>query len=98
MNKKEHWQKILNEFEQSGQGQRDFCINKKISVHTFLYWKRKFSSNQLLALQKSDFLEIKRDTNTIEANPQVTSDFLQIRSATGMELKINLSILKLLFK
>ena len=59
-----YWQDHILSCKQSGLSQKQYCINHKLALSTFTYWKRKLGKNQQqpacfypLTVQSDTFLE-----------------------------------------
>lgn len=54
--KQHEWKRLIEEQSQSGLSVRNWCLQKKIPIYTFQYWKEKLFPAQL---KKSHFAELK---------------------------------------
>jgi len=40
-----HWKSLIEQHQQSGLSIKAFCCQQQINVHTFHYWRKKFSAS-----------------------------------------------------
>jgi len=45
--RRQYWESILTQWEESGQTIAGFCAANNIAVHCFYYWKKKFADDRL---------------------------------------------------
>ena len=88
--KETYWQGHILSCKQSGLSQKQYCINHKLALSTFTYWKRKLGRNQQ---QPACFypLTIQPDTFLVEQNRNPGLRLLLSDTKYQIELEDNFS-------
>lgn len=88
--KANHWQSIIDEWEQSSLTQKDFCKQQKIKYTNFSKWKQRLNENEAVAKQQS-FIPVEQVDNS-SASPTPPVIRLLINDKCTLELPLNLDV------
>jgi hypothetical protein len=91
----EEWQKLIQEQEESGLKQLDFCLSKGISFKSFSARKSKIKSaaKMMDKPEKAKFIKVQKikSKQSVEINSPAS---LRIKTRTGIEIEFPVTALK----
>jgi transposase-like protein len=78
---------LVERYKTGDQSQKEFCKAHGISVGTFQYWQRKYRDQHIDANQASfqRIMVLPQEADRIHQDP-----YIEIRTSSGMEIKIPL--------
>jgi hypothetical protein len=87
LNNKEQWRKIISDWEESKETQKNYCLRLNINLNTFVYWRGKFLTNVKSAVKQNKFVPV-----IVKSAEPKLSESLMIENKNGNKLHIPLSI------
>ena len=87
INSKEHWRKIISDWESSQETQKNYCARLNINLNTFVYWRGKFLTNVKPKVEQNNFVPVIVKSEGFKIN-----ESLIIENKYGNKLHVPLSL------